>query len=340
MPAGLHPGDKPVAAAKALSHWTLARRLLPLRLRCANPRRPSQDNSPMPKSPPRRLALVLPLALAVLAGPNAQAAQVVRFAPLPLEQRKIVQEQFQGLADYLEEAAGVEIEWVHLNGYEEILAAFCAGKVDLAYLGPLPYLILSRDCPQARPLGCFRDAEGAAAYTCSLVVFGDSGLTLGGLKGVRFGLTQPYSTCGYLASSEMLASVGLTLGGDGNRFSYAGSHSEAALGVARGQYDVAGIKTSIAARYRHLNLDVIATSAPYPGFNLVANAATLAPGTLDRLQQAVLRLDPAAHPEPSERMQTWGDPIRHGTVPAEQCDYSGVAAALGRLPWPIPAGGP
>jgi phosphonate transport system substrate-binding protein len=282
----------------------------------------------------------LALVLAVLTGPGAQAAQVIRFAPLPLENRKIVHEQFQGLADYLEEAAGVEIEWVRLSDYEEIVAAFRAGQVDLAYLGPLPYLILSRDCPQARPLGCFRDADGAAAYTCSLVVFGDSGLTLEGLKGVSFGLTQPYSTCGYLASSEMLATVGLTLGGDGNRFSYAGSHSEAALGVARGKYDVAGIKTSIAARYSHLNLNVIATSSPYPGFNLVANAATLDPGTLDRLQQALLRLDPATHPDLAERMKTWGEQIRNGTVPAEQCDYSGVAAALERLPWPIPAGGP
>ena len=280
------------------------------------------------------------LVLAGLAGPAALAAQVVRFAPLPLEHHKIVQEQFQGLADYLEEAAGVEIEWVRLSDNADIVAAFRAGKVDLAYLSPMPYVILSQDCPQARPLACFRDADGAAAYTCSLVVFGDSGLTLEGLKGVSFGLTQPYSTCGYLASSEMLATVGLTLEGDRNRFSYAGSHSEAALGVVRGKYDVAGIKTSIAARYSHLNLHVIATSSPYPGFNLVANAATLDPVTLDRLQQALLRLDPVAHPDLAERMKTWGDPVRNGTVPNEQCDYSGVAAALERLPWPIPAGGP
>jgi phosphonate transport system substrate-binding protein len=296
----------------------------------------------MPESQPSRWAFgaCLALVLAGLTGPTAHAAQVVRFAPLPLEHHKIVQEQFQGLADYLEEAAGVEIEWVRFTDNASIVAAFCAGRVDLAYLGPVPYVILSRDCPQARPLACVRDADGAAAYTCSLVVFGDSGLTLEGLKGVSFGLTQPYSTCGYLASSEMLATVGLTLDRDGNRFSYAGNHSEAALGVARGKYDVAGIKTSIAARYSHLNLNVIATSPPYPGFSLVANAATLDPGTLDRLQQALLRLDPATYPDLVERTKTWGDPVRNGTVPTEQCDYSRVAAALERLPWPIPAGAP
>jgi phosphonate transport system substrate-binding protein len=296
----------------------------------------------MPESQPRRWAFgaCLALVLAGLTGPAAQAAQVVRFAPLPLENHKIVQEQFQGLTDYLEETAGVEIEWVRFTDNASIVAAFCAGQVDLAYLGPMPYVILSRDCPQARPLTCFRDADGAAACTCSLVVFGDSGLTLEGLKGVSFGLTQPYSTCGYLASSEMLATVGLTLEGDRNRFSYAGSHSEAALGVVRGKYDVAGIKTSIAARYSHLNLNVIATSSPYPGFSVVANAATLDPVTLDRLQQALLRLDPVAHPDRAEHMKTWGDQIRNGTVPAEQCDYSGVAAALERLPWPIPTGEP
>lgn len=281
----------------------------------------------------------LTLVLASLAPLAAEAQQPIRFAPLPLENLKIIHEQFQGLADYLEEATGLEIQWVRLSDYADILDQFRAGNIDLAYLGPLPYVILARDHGPTRPLCCFRDTDGAATYTCSLIVFGGSGLTLDKLKGVRFGLTQPYWTCGYLATSLMLGDVGLSLTADGNRFSYAGSHTEAALGVAQGRYDVAGIKTAIAGRYQHLDLDVIATSPPFPGFNLVANAATLDEATIQRLQEALLRLDPKTHPELAERMKNWGDPVRNGTVPPGECDYSGVAASLAKLPWPIPMGG-
>ncbi len=217
---------------------------------------------------------------------------------------------------------------------------FREGAIDLAYLGPLPYVILARDHPGTRPLCCFRDADGETAYTCSLIVIADSGLSLERLKGVRFGLTQPYSTCGYLAVSQMLAAAGLNLTSNGNSFSYAGNHSAAALGVVQGKYDVAGVKTSIAGRYQHLGLDVIATSPGYPGFTLVANAATLDEPTIERLQETLLRLNKARHPELAGRMQTWGEQIRNGTVPHDRCDFSGVAAALTDLPWPIPEASP
>ncbi len=285
------------------------------------------------------LDLALGLALNLCA-PTAQAGPVIRFAPLPLEEPKIVHEQFDGLVSYLQEQTGFEIRWVPLSDNAEIVRQFRTGAIDLAYLGPLPYVILARDHPAARPLCCFREADGETAYTCSLIAVGERGLSLERLKGVRFGLTQPYSTCGYLASSQMLAAAGLSLTGDGNSYSYAGNHSAAALGVAQGKYDVAGVKTSIAGRYRHLGLDVIATSPSYPGFSLVANAATLDAPTVERLQEVVLRLDRARHPELAGRMQTWGEQIRNGTVPHGRCDFSGVAAAVADLPFPIPEAGP
>lgn len=287
------------------------------------------------------LGLVLSLAVG-LCTPAARAGQVVRFAPLPIEDPAIVHEQFRGLVDFLQEQTGLDIRWVPLSDNAEIVRQFRDGAIDLAYLGPLPYVILARDDPTARPLACFRDADGdgETGYTCSLIAIADSGLSLERLKGVRFGLTQPYSTCGYLASSQMLAAAGLTLTGDGNSFSYAGNHSAAALGVVRGKYDVAGVKTSIAGRYRHLGLDVIATSPSYPGFTLVANGATLDEPTIDRLQETVLRLDTARHPELAGRMRTWGEQIRNGAVPHDRCDFSGVAAALAKLPWPIPEANP
>ncbi|OOZ35640.1 PhnD/SsuA/transferrin family substrate-binding protein [Solemya velesiana gill symbiont] len=163
---------------------------------------------------------LLPILFCLFNSPVSQADQTIRFAPLPLEDKKIIHEQFRGLADYLQEATGHTLTWVHLNDYADIIEQFKADKIDLAYLGPLPYVILKRDYPPADPLGCFRDADGQANYTCSLITWGDSALTAELVSDVRIGLTQPYSTCGYLSVSQMLGEAGRKINGDGNSFSY------------------------------------------------------------------------------------------------------------------------
>lgn len=259
----------------------------------------------------------------------------VRFAPLPLEDEKIIREQFIGLISYLEEQAGIRIEWHFYRDYADIIAAFTNAQLDLTYLGPLPYVILRRETPAARPLCCFRDRDGAADYTCSLIAFADDALRPEAVRGLRVGLTQPYSTCGYLGVSAMLHAAGRDLEDDGNQYEYAGSHSAAALGVARGRYDVAGVTTAIARRYAHLNLDAIAESEPYPGFTLVANTATLSDSVANRLERALLELS-VDNPAHAKRMSSWGQPLGNGTVAASRCRYESVAATLERLPWPIP----
>lgn len=263
-------------------------------------------------------------------------ADPLKFAPLPLEDRKIIHEQFHGLVDYLHKETGYDVEMVHLSDYAEIIEKFRRNEVDLAYLGPLPYVILKRDFDAAQPLVCFRDVNGAASYTCSLITYGDSGLELNKLKGVHFGLTQPYSTCGYLAVTQMLEEVGLSLARDGNTFEYAGSHSKAALGVAQGVFDVAGVKTAIARRYQHLDLEMIAQSRDFPGFALVANTNNLDRETMAKLQEALLALQPASKPLNGTLVSGWGKHLRQGTVPPGECDYSGVSKALRHIPSPIP----
>ena len=279
--------------------------------------------------------VVLLMLLTLAALPPAGAAPL-RFAPVPLEEQSVMQEQFRGLLDYLAERLEEQVELVRHEDYGELLGAFRDGAVDLAYLGPLPYVLLKRMHPAAEPLGCFRDADGAAAYTCALVADADAGLTPADVHDLRIGLTQPYSTCGYLAVAEILLGAGHRLDGDGNGYAFAGSHSEAALGVVRGEYDLAGVKTSIAHRYAHLNLDVIGESRAYPGFALVANTATLGADRLQRLRDAVLALDPARRPGVAAVTAGWGDLLRHGVASPAACDYSGIETVLKQLPAAVP----
>lgn len=284
-----------------------------------------------------RLRVLLVIGLLCWLLPLMAAAQPLRFAPLPLEDPKIIHEQIGGLIDFLAEQAEVSIQWTHFRDYGDLLTAFHEGEIDLAYLGPLPLAILQRDHSHAQPLGCFREADGAPHYTCSLVAYADDSLFPSEIQGKRIGLTQPYSTCGWLAVSEMLRAAGRRLDGDTNQFTYAGNHAKAALGVVRGRFDVAGVKTAIAQRYAHLNLEPIAESQRWPGFSLVANTATLSAAMVAQLQEGLASLEDLEHkPALAQLTASWGPQVRHGIVAPRNCDYAAVADALSYLPWPIP----
>ncbi|MBB1073497.1 PhnD/SsuA/transferrin family substrate-binding protein [Rhodoferax sp. 4810] len=260
---------------------------------------------------------------------------MIRFAPLIQENQSIAIEQFKDFVNYLSQALSVRIEWVFLTDYAAILDEFQHGNIDLAYLGPLPYTLLKRTYTAAQPLACVADADGMATLRCALVGFnGEPPATVHDIVNMHIALTQPHSTCGYLNAAQILTAAGRDINGDGNWFSYAGSHSIAALGVVAGDYAVASIKMSIAQRYAHLNLKILAISPPYPGFSLVVNTATVNKSLQIALQQALLSLTPIQKPE----LMQWGLPLRYGLLPPEQCgDYTQIDNALKLIPWPLPA---
>ncbi|MCU7859937.1 MAG: hypothetical protein KZQ86_08915 [Candidatus Thiodiazotropha sp. (ex Lucinoma kastoroae)] len=65
--------------------------------------------------------------------------------------------------------------------------------IDLAYLGPLPFALLSETFGSAEPIGCFREPDGKTNYSCSLVTYGENNIDLNQLGKVQIGLTQPHS---------------------------------------------------------------------------------------------------------------------------------------------------
>lgn len=272
--------------------------------------------------------LLIPL---MLHADSREGDGAIRFAPLPMEGKNILHEQFFGLARYLEAVIGRPVEIVDFDDYGDLLAAFRENRVDIAYLGPFPHTLLAKSDDGVEPLACFREADGRSRYTCSLVGRGDDPIDPAQVRDIHIGLTQPYSTCGYLAVSLMLEAVGRSLEDPGIRFSYAGSHTEAALGVVRGAFDLAGVKTAIAERYRHLDLKSLMVSRPFPGFGLYANRRTLSSEDRARLRQALLSLDPLKEGADGDRLKGWGDGLRNGLAAPSRCADHGVFDAVERL---------
>ncbi len=264
--------------------------------------------------------------LGLLVVPLPLPAQTLHFAPLPMQDAETVVREKRPMLEYLARESGLDFEIEYSTGYAEILDKFSAGEVDLAYLGPLPYVALREQYEAAEPLVLFREPTGEARYTCTVVMFADDRVPLAELHGKSVALTQPLSTCGYLATDHLLRGAGVHLAE--TEYRYLGRHDEVALAVARGDFRGGGLKTHIAARYEHLGLVRLAETEPLPAFALVANAETVPAELRQRLRDALLALDPQRRSEDAEQVRDWGESLSHGAVPVEDADYAPVRRML------------
>jgi phosphonate transport system substrate-binding protein len=257
-------------------------------------------------------------------------ARTLVLAPLPMESRETVLKQFMPMVVYLRQALGHEVIFDYSDSYEQILEKFRQGRIDLAYLGPLPYVSLKNACVEATPLVHFREADGQPSYTCAIVAEAGTGQKLEGLKNRKVALTQPLSTCGFLSTNGLLRERGSSL--SQNLFRYLDRHDEVAKAVVRGEFDLGGLKTAIGRKYEHLGLKVLAETQPLPSFALVGNGGTMSTEELDAIRQALAGLEPSGRDR--EMLAAWGENVRHGAVPASDADYDRVRTLLGGDPIP------
>jgi phosphonate transport system substrate-binding protein len=265
------------------------------------------------------------LILAALFGPIAAslaAEAPLRFAPLPMISQESMAREYIGPVRYLEEKSGRPIVLVHTQDYRALIERFRRNEIDLAYVGPLPYVMLSQDFEAAEPLVRFLEPDGRTSYTCALVVFGNDKPSPETMQGKRLALPDKLSTCAEIGTGAILRQMGMSLGV--LERNHLDRHDAVAMAVILGQADLGGMKTAIARKYASLGLRVVAESPPMPGFVLVANRNTVPAETRRQLREALLALHPRENPADAERMRDWGGGMRHGAVTAEEADFDAL----------------
>lgn len=251
---------------------------------------------------------------------QAEPSEPLAFAPLPMETPETVASQWKPVLDHLGKALGVPLRIEYSESYTTILQKFRAGKLDLAYLGPLPYVALKENFPAATPIVHFNEKNGQSTYTCAIVALAERKLATKNLRGKKIALTQPLSTCGFLLTDGLLHRSGSGL--ENNRYRYLDKHDAVAIAVARGDYDAGGLKTAIGLKYAHLGLTVVAESPPLPAFAMIANGERVSAARIAEIRAALLGADTA-------QRAAWGDNIRYGVVPASDKDYDVVRKLRG-----------
>jgi len=249
-------------------------------------------------------------------------AETLTFAPLPMESTYTVASQWQPFVEYIEQKLGLKLKFSYSSTNDEIVMKFASGELDLAYLGPLPYVKLKQIFPAADPIVIFKEKDGGTTYTCALISLAETNFDFTRVKTKRVALTQPLSTCGYFAGQGILAQHGSSI--EDNFYQFLGQHDKVALAVARGDFDIGVLKTSIAHKYNYMGVIVRAESPHMPGLAIVANSNRVSPQRITQIRQALLAAD-------EKTRQSWGENIRYGVVPAKDSDYEGMR----QLPMPL-----
>jgi len=255
----------------------------------------------------------------------------INFAPLPMVKSQKLLEQYMPMLEYLEKQLNLNFNIIYATHYDDIITQLGQGKIDIAFLGPLPYVEASSRYPQIKPLVRFLDAKGDDRYTCSLFKLKNTTHSYP-ITNKHFALTQKYSTCGYLATQTLLLERNSSL--EKNDFNFVGSHTNALLNVVLGKSDFGCAKTTIVDRYSHFDIQTIAQSAYFPSFLLVYQTKHLSFKTVQMIKDALLQLHPLENKTDANVTKKWGKNLRYGVIEAHERDYDAIREILKTMELP------
>jgi len=226
--------------------------------------------------------------------------RVLRFSAIPDQDETRLREKFQPVAEYLSQALGVPVEYVHATRYSDSVELFKNGDIELGWFGGLSGV-------QARHAvaGAHAIAQGVEDpdFHSYFVAHRDSGLEPGddfplALRGKRFAFGSAGSTSGRLMPEHFIRSAS---GQDPQDFfaasSFSGSHDRTAEWVGSGQFDAGAINYKVyERRVAEGQTDpeeviVIWRTPPYPDYNFSAHPNLekhFGAGFTSRLQRALL----------------------------------------------------
>ncbi|MFQ6094260.1 MAG: phosphate/phosphite/phosphonate ABC transporter substrate-binding protein [bacterium] len=170
------------------------------------------------------------------------------FAALPQEISAMSAELYLPLMKYMAKKTGKKVAFYMTTSYAAEMEAMVGGFVDVARLGPAPYVI-GRDRDRSIEVFAVQTTApgitqrgGAGYYGCLITKKGSGLTTIPQLRGKTLGLTDPGSTSGYLLPKVTFPDE--KLGGEPlekyfGKIVWTGRHDAAMLAVKEGRVDAA-----------------------------------------------------------------------------------------------------
>ncbi len=253
---------------------------------------------------------------------NIFAKETLTFAPLPTKKAVKNIKDFLPLTSYLDKNLNLNIQYTYEKDYKNILKGFKEGKIDIAYLGPLPYLLLKKEFTYAKAIVTFAQKNGNFNYRCVISKFKGDKINFN--KEIKVALTQRFSTCGYYMTSLLLKEK-MNIELKDQKYKYTMSHSNALIETLKGNYIIAGAKDTIAKKYESLGMEIIDKSDLLPGFALVVNTKTLSSQTINQIRNELINI-------PKHIYSKWHNITSYGMKETNNNDYKNIKIDIRKLP--------
>ena len=227
---------------------------------------------------------------------NANPEKLV-VALLPDESAATVIQNNKGLETYLEDKLNKDIELFVTTDYSSMIEAASKGRLDLAYFGPLSY-VLAKTKSNIEPFAAI-EKNGETTYQAVVIGNAESGIdSYEKIEGKIMAYGDQASTSSHLIPKSMLTEKGLKAGENYEEV-FAGAHDVVAVSVANGKAQAGGLSKPIfTALIEKGTIDknkviVIAESKPFPQYPWTMRS-DLEPELKTQIQQAFLQLEDEA----------------------------------------------
>ncbi|RTM01717.1 phosphate/phosphite/phosphonate ABC transporter substrate-binding protein [Ancylobacter aquaticus] len=201
------------------------------------------------------------------ADPNPDTLKV---ALLPDENASELIKRNQPLKDYLERELGKKVQLIVTTDYSSMIEAMRFGRIDLAYFGPLSY-VLAKSKADIEPFAAMV-SDGKPSYRSVIIANTNANVnSLGDIKGKKVAFGDRASTSSHLIPKTLMVEAGVVQDRDYQQH-FVGSHDAVAVNVANGNAEVGGLSEVIwkALLERKLvdasKVKVIAYSKEYPQY--------------------------------------------------------------------------
>ena len=214
---------------------------------------------------------------------------------IPAESKSEIEKQFDPMRAYLQKKLGIPVKIFAATNYAGVVEAMSRDKIDVAWFGPLSYVLAEKEAgAEAFAVGV-RKSNGKSTYKSIYVVSGDSNIkSIQDLKGKNVAFVSPTSTSGGLVPTYLIKKeTGKMPEEFFGKLIYAGGHDAAELAVknktvdAAADSDITYNKMLKNGQITKESNRIIAESEPLPGLPL-AYRKELDPSLKQKIKDAFL----------------------------------------------------
>ena len=221
----------------------------------------------------------------------------LKVALLPDENASTIIKKNRPLQEYLEKTLGKKVELIVTTDYSSMIEAMRHGRLDLAYFGPLSY-VLAKQKSDIEPFAAVKQ-KGKTTYQAVVIANTAASIeTVGDIQGKDVAFGDKASTSSHLIPKSMLAEQNL-LAGKNYKEHFVGAHDAVAMSVQNGHAQAGGLSKPIfetlvqRGMIKPEKVKVVAESKPFPQYPWTMRS-DLNPQLKQKIRMVFLEIDDPA----------------------------------------------